>query len=264
MDYQRPLDQNSLHNSALVIAHPGHEIRAHRLLESFQPTVFVITDGSGSAGISRLNSTARIVESCGARAGSVFGRQSDRTIYRWIREQNFGGFIDLAESLAKEFVRLQVTHVYGDMAEGHNPAHDITRMIINVAVARAGEKRDPISNLDFPLTGAPNRCLRESPEASVLQLDDAAVYRKLRNARSYPELEDEVDLSLEQYGVEPFRWEVYRPIALTDGFFILDSDLPFYETYGRRQVARGRYDELITYRNHIEPLARRLRACLKG
>jgi hypothetical protein len=263
MNRQKPFKEHSSQNSALVVAHPGHEIRAHRLLECIRPTVFVITDGSGSAGTSRLSSTAGIVQSCGARAGSIFGRHSDRTIYRWIREHNISGFVDLAESLAKDFVRLQITHVYGDMAEGYNPMHDIMRMLINVAVARAGEERGPIGNLDFPLTGVPDRFLRKSPDALVLKLDDAAISRKLQSALSYRELKDEVDLSLEQYGMEAFRWEVYRPIAFDEGFFMPDAEMPFYEVYGRKQVALGRYESLITYRRHIEPLARHLKACIK-
>ena len=38
----------------------------------------------------------------------------------------------------------------------------------------------------------------------------------------------------------------------------LSPEEPFYEKFGREMVARGMYTELITYANHVRPLAARL------
>jgi len=51
---------------ALIIAHPGHELRVHHWLEKTRPLVFVLTDGSGRTAQSRLHSTTRILERAGA------------------------------------------------------------------------------------------------------------------------------------------------------------------------------------------------------
>jgi hypothetical protein len=51
----------SFGESALIIAHPGHEIRVHGWLERAKPVVYVLTDGSGRSGQSRLASTARLL-----------------------------------------------------------------------------------------------------------------------------------------------------------------------------------------------------------
>jgi hypothetical protein len=57
--------------AALVIAHPGHELRVHGWLEWARPTVFVLTDGSGQGSHGRLASSARLIERSGGRTGSV-------------------------------------------------------------------------------------------------------------------------------------------------------------------------------------------------
>ena len=52
--------------TALIIGHPGHELRVFHWLEITRPAVFVITDGSGRSGRSRLPSTTRILDQVGA------------------------------------------------------------------------------------------------------------------------------------------------------------------------------------------------------
>ena len=62
-------------NTALIIGHPGHELRVFNWLEVTRPTVFVITDGSGKEGRSRLASTAQILKQTGAREGASHQKQ---------------------------------------------------------------------------------------------------------------------------------------------------------------------------------------------
>ena len=64
-----------------MIAHPGHELRVHHWLEIAAPQVFVLTDGSGHGGVSRLASTTRLLERAGATPGPIYGRFSDRDLY---------------------------------------------------------------------------------------------------------------------------------------------------------------------------------------
>jgi hypothetical protein len=44
-----------------MIAHPGHELRVHHWIERTRPLVFVLTDGSGHTGVSRLASTTAVL-----------------------------------------------------------------------------------------------------------------------------------------------------------------------------------------------------------
>ena len=82
--------------AALVIAHPGHELRIHHWLERAKPRVFVLTDGSGHTNRSRLGQTAALLDAAGALRGSMFGRFTDREIYRAILASDVDAFIALA------------------------------------------------------------------------------------------------------------------------------------------------------------------------
>jgi len=52
---------NSSATPAVIIAHPGHELRVHYWLEQAKPAVCVLTDGSGRTQKSRLDSTTGVL-----------------------------------------------------------------------------------------------------------------------------------------------------------------------------------------------------------
>ena len=67
--------------AALVVAHPGHEVRLHGWLAAARPSVSILTDGSGRSGRPRLDSTSAYLREIGVEAGELYGRFSDRNIY---------------------------------------------------------------------------------------------------------------------------------------------------------------------------------------
>src|SRR4029077_339919 len=69
-------------NAALVIGHPGHELRVHHWLEIDRPLTFVLTDRSGRGQQSRLPSTAKVLRNAGAKSATVFGRWTDAQAYQ--------------------------------------------------------------------------------------------------------------------------------------------------------------------------------------
>lgn len=130
------INRSSIYSSrkaALVIAHPGHELRVYRWVEKAHPVVFVLTDGSGRSEKSRLQSTTRLLEQVDARACGIYGRFSDLELYQTILAQDLDSFTRLVEELADALAGEEVEHTVGDAIEGYNPAHDICRLIINAA-----------------------------------------------------------------------------------------------------------------------------------
>src|SRR3954470_22561000 len=89
--------------AAMVIAHPGHELRVHHWLELARPVVFVLTDGSGRTGHPRLDATSRVLEAAGARRGPVFGRWTDRSVYEAIETRDLDPFVETVRTLAHAF-----------------------------------------------------------------------------------------------------------------------------------------------------------------
>ncbi|MFY9826070.1 MAG: hypothetical protein WAM82_32185 [Thermoanaerobaculia bacterium] len=252
---------SSPRRAALVVAHPGHELRVHRWLEVARPVVFVLTDGSGSHGVSRLASTTALLDRAGASAGSIYGRLSDRELYRAIRAGDLGLFTALVDELARGLAGVEV--VAGDAVEGYNPGHDLCRLLLNAAVLRLEAEGRRIANYDFPLVGAPDDGLpgdRGAPNEDDLrlELDARALQRKLAAARAYPELAGEVEAAVAAHGTESFRIERLRPVRY--GLSLADiaplfSHPPFYETHGEKRVVLGLYDQVIRFQDHLAPLA---------
>jgi AcrR family transcriptional regulator len=240
--------------AALVVAHPGHELRVHRWLELTRPVVFVLTDGSGNHGVSRLASTTALLDRAGATPGSIYGRLSDRELYRAI----LGGDLDLFTSLADELAQglAGVDIVAGDAVEGYNPGHDVCRLLLNAAVLHLAAEGRRIANFDFPLVGVPDDCPPgDRGEALRLELDEESLHRKLEAARTYPELAGEVEAALAAHGSDRFRVECLRPVRYGMDIAPLFSHPPFYETYGEKRVALGLYGQVIRYQSHLAPLA---------
>jgi hypothetical protein len=249
----RPLSALASHRPALVVAHPGHELRVYGWMEAAAPRVCVLTDGSGSGGEARLESTTRVLAGTAARRGSIYGRMTDRAIYSAILERDFACFTGLADQLAAELAASDADCVVGDAVEGYNPSHDVCRLVINAALRLLGGE---LPSYDFLLVGAPDGCPDSLRARAVwLELDDEALARKLAAARSYAELAGEVEAALGRFGVAPFRTECLRPVDLSERYGWDPAEVPYYETYGEKRVAEGAYDRVLRFREHVQPLA---------
>ena len=243
--------------AALVIAHPGHELRVHHWLERTRPLVLVLTDGSGHSDRSRLASTTAVLERTGATPGPIYGRLSDRALYRAILANDVDLFSDLADEIAQVLEEAGVSYVAGDAVEGFNPGHDLCRLLLNGALLRI-ERRAGGSPQNFELTLEAPPCERLSEngsEAILLELDDGALQRKLASARSYPELAGEVERTLALHGQEAFRRECLLPVRYGLDIAHRFEHPPYYERYGEQQVAAGIYREVVRFRDHLAPLA---------
>jgi hypothetical protein len=246
--------------AALVVAHPGHELRIYHWLEQARPLVLVLTDGSGHTETSRLTSTSSALGMAGATAGSLYGRFSDREFYQAIIEGNVDLFIALADEIASLFVREGVEYVVGDAVEGINPSHDVCRLVINAALLRieatSGRR---LGNLEFLLEGPPQECPpNDRAEAIILELAEDAYQRKLAAAQSYPEMASEIQRILGTHAIEAFRVECLRPVRYRLDIGDRFEHPPVYEWYGEKQVAAGFYRDVIRFRQHLAPLAERL------
>jgi hypothetical protein len=245
---------SSPRRAALVVAHPGHELRVHRWLELTRPVVFVLTDGSGNHGVSRLASTTALLGRAGATVGSIYGRLSDRELYRAILGGDLDLFTSLADELAQGLAGMDV--VAGDAVEGYNPGHDVCRLLLNAAVLQLEGVGQQIANFDFPLVGAPDDCPAETLATALrLELDEESLHRKLEAAGTYPELAGEVDAALAAHGSNRFRVECLRPVRHGLDIAPLFSHPPFYETHGEKRVALGLYGQVIRFQDHLAPLA---------
>jgi len=252
--------------AALVVAHPGHELRVYGWLEKVRPCVFVLTDGSGRTGRSRLQSTTDILAGVGALPGSVYGRFSDLALYQAILRHDYQLFAGLARELADEFLREQIEYAAGDSADGYNTVHDVCRLVLDAALEMVGHARGmSIGNYDFHLKGRLDECPAPLRDRAIwLHLDDDAVGRKLKAANDYPELAAEVEAAISENEAGAFRIECLRPVEGNNGNERFATEKPYYEKHGERQMTAGYYKHVIRYREHILPLAEALRESIEG
>jgi hypothetical protein len=221
--------------------------------------VFVITDGSGRTGHSRLPSTTRILDQVGASCGLFYGPVTDAAAYTAILDQNLDLFSELLRKLAGYLIDEKVSCVVGDALEGYNPMHDVCRLVIGAAVEMAHRATGrAVENFDFLLTGKPDsRGTWEDDRAIRLELDDDAFARKMAVAGSYTELESEVKEAIALNRLDAFRIECLRRVSNRPPVFAADHK-PFYEQYGEQQVLSGHYHQVIRYREHLKPLGEAL------
>lgn len=249
----------SRRRAALVVGHPGHELRVHGWLEIARPLIFVLTDGSGHARRSRLASTTRVVRNTGARVGSVYGRFTDAEMYTAILIGDATPLIQVARELAEAFAAHAIDYVVGDAREGFNPTHDLCRYLINAAVAMhvRGTGGD-LPSYEIALDSSP---IARPPftrgRALRIELDPDRLRRKLDAATLYRELKDEIDAALARFGPDAFRQELLWPVDPRQDFAAF-AEPPFYERYGQKQVEAGFYGQVIRYEEHMLPLLERI------
>ena len=226
--------------AALVVAHPGHELRLFHWLEQERPAVFVLTDGSGRSGRSRLESTREVLAATGCAEGSVMGRFTDREIYRAILERDVREVAAVTRELSGALAQFRT--VVCDAMELYNPTHDLCHVMTMLAAPPSIE-RFAYAVVDPPGDGI------------TLTLDDDAFARKIAMAHRYDDLATDIDELTSHIGVDALRREVFfRPASTAP------STKPYYEIRGEEQVRAGKYQTVLRYREHFLPFLEALAA----
>jgi hypothetical protein len=247
--------------TALMVGHPGHELRVYHWMETHRPLMCCLTDGSGLLETPRMESAARLLAKVGGLPGPLFGVASDKQVYRHILDGRADFFASMVDSLAQTWIAAEIEMVAGDAAEGFNPTHDLCRWIVDAAVDRVkfltGRQ---LVNYEFVLEARPDACPAHLRESAIwLQLDEKAIERKLAAALDYPELKAEVDMALKHFGVKAFALECLYPSNIRQMMAHWEHELPIYERHGRQRVGEGHYQTPIYYREHVLPIVSAIR-----
>jgi AcrR family transcriptional regulator len=221
------------------------------------PVVFILTDGSGHSGKTRLYQTTEILKHVGARPGSIYGRFTDVELYQAILESDFGFFFEIANELAGALVTEKIEFVVGDAIEGYNPVHDVCRLMIDAAVRCARSRNHAIENYDVLVADGVTDDSRT--DVVTIDLDAHSLSQKLRSVYDYHEIDRDVATIVEEEGLASFTPEQVRRVVDDSGSYQL-VDPPSYELHGEKQVAAGYYDRVLRYRQHMLPLAEALQS----
>jgi hypothetical protein len=247
-------------NPAVIVGHPGHELKVFGWISWFRPRVYVMTDGSGHRGESRLASTARVLAPLAVDTDKIFGLISDADLYRAILSRSVSWFLAAVDLIAESFIANSIDCALADAMEGFNPAHDLCRTLVDAAVAIVNrETSRKVANYEFNLTEW-ERGRREHHDSRCwhFALDDDTLSEKIKAAREYNELKEEVREAIALRGTEYFRIECLREVTQPFQHWD-DSARPDYETCGEQRVAEGAYQSVIRYDEHIVPIVAAIR-----
>jgi hypothetical protein len=256
-----PPSNPEIRPAALVVAHPGHELRVFGWCERARPHTFVLTIGSRSGEVGRIASSRAIMRRTGAVAGSPFGRHRDRDIYAAILALDPTPFLRWTADLADALVALAPGLVVVDGWQMYNVSHDLTHVMARVAVSRAAARLGrKIDVAEFEVV--PRALAGARPwggEAFRVGLDDDALARKHAEAESYDELREDYHRLITLEGREAQRLEVFRWVVDFDRLMPASGMVPPYERYGEERVAAGIYGHVIRWNDHLRLIVEAIR-----
>jgi hypothetical protein len=114
-------------------------------------------------------------------------------------------------------------------------------------------------DVEAALTGEPFQGVRRFSEPQLAGEVDVEVSKSLLGAlEPHPKIRARLRDIIEGVPLDAFRVECLRPVANDAGNWTMGEPL-FYELYGEKLVAAGRYERVIRYREHMLPLARAIR-----
>jgi hypothetical protein len=201
---------------------------------------------------------------------AMLGRQSPEAICKYLIERDTHAPIDAIMLPPEEKGRI----FYNAAMDGFNffrTHQTISRVIEQIARYSAFPTAPAVAAQSALIRSCLPRFLAENPMPLLdavepriwignaitvpAHFDDAGLERKLRAAHAYAELRFEVERTLERFGSEPLRTERLWPIDLAERYGWDPDRTPFYESYGAERVANGAYREVVTFRDHVKPLA---------
>lgn len=242
--------------TALVIAHPGHELRLSAWVRRTRPTVFVTARGSRSGrSEARIAASRAVVGTLGARTGDPFGAAWDIDLYAAIMARDPAPFLALTGRLRDGFVDIDT--IVADGWQNYNPVHDLTHLIARVAAAEAGARF-----LDYPVVLGDLAHAPAGPMADAVDLSPDELSEKHTLIARYPEIAEDVAGLTAAAGDAAFAREtLHHPLPLAE--LMPTASPPWYETRGEGRVAAGVYAECLRW-SHMAPIVAALAARLEA
>lgn len=249
---------------ALILSHPGHELRILGWLAAVRPLVIILTNGAGHGDRPRIELSRHLIEAAGGQVSELFGDLTDQQMYAATLQHDFPFFLRLRDRIQGILHTNEIEVVAGDSIEGYNPSHDLCRCLIDVTVLELQKiSCRTVLNYEFPLVGHP-AIWSNDVESVCHRLTESERNWKLERIRWYAnavggKLLAEVDESLAKFGETVLAEEWLTPAQSALALCRFEHTPPYYERYGSQQVSMGHYQNLIRYREHLLPITAALR-----
>ncbi len=243
---------HTLQRSALLIAHPGHEALLHGWLECAKPIVFVMSDGSGGLLSSRMQHSSDLIANTGAQLGPINGTISDKNWYAAMLSGDTFFFRRKMESIIETLIESNCDTLVFDPLEFYNPLHDLANAMAHGA-ARLVRRRTgkQLILYTYPIEKIPAKI----GDTLHVPLNDNMLQRKKKAISSYAPLAREATEMAETLA-HPSEHLYAEPVSYAWPEHL--SHKPYYEERGEARMKDGIYGDVITYRQHVRPIALKL------
>lgn len=250
------------HNSALIFAHPGHELLVAGLMQRLRPHILFLTCADSAGDMEREMLARRGLETLGLTEQTTFLSISEQDMHRWLLNGDVAPFLELRQRVLEWLEALQPSQIFGDAFELSNPTHDIGRAVLDSAWRDCNDGF-PSENFELPLVcrTAPeiwSLRFQEFPSGAfeTLQLTATEVESKQKLADWISSRRVEAEMARPFFNLDT---EVYRPVPANRDYSLPPEGLRFhYDDWGRIQVQRGKYAQPILFAEHFVPLVRQL------
>lgn len=236
--------------NVLILAHPGHELRIHHWLELTKPRVYLLTDGSGGRQTARTRYSRDVVEAAGATPGAIFGDIPDAAWYEALLAGDGSFFVDVLTTISADLASAKNVQIVSDAVDGYNPMHDLAYaygQALTKLLKRMTKVRGQLCSAAVPNVAG-------GLELEI-QLDQAARERKMAAVQAYTPLADEARRILER---DPQCFD--RENLISQNFDWNGPWAPEWELIGKQRVAAGLYDNCISYKDNVQPVALQLQS----
>lgn len=116
-------------------------------------------------------------------------------------------------------------------------------------------------DVEAALAGQPFRGVLRFSQPQLAGEVDVEVSTSVRaGVASHPALKQQHQQLLDGLPLDAYRIECLRPVDSNSGTHWTTEQRPYYELYGEKLVAAGRYETVIRYEEHMLPLAQAIRA----
>ena len=232
----------------LLLAHPGHELLAYGLFAKHRVKVMVLTDGSGGSGQPRIAQTRALVTRLKGEMLEPSGCFTDSSFYNAILAQDVGFFRTFVDRVETWLASSLSESLICDAVEYYNPVHDLCSVIGRLAVKRRLHKGYAINTYACPIVT--NSSIGIFYEHII---EGDVLSGKKRDISLVANLISDLDDIINKHCL---RADIERIVLIspTSDLYPLPAEAPYYEEYGRRQIAKRGSGDLITYANHMRPL----------
>jgi hypothetical protein len=123
---------------ALIVGHPGHELRLYGWMSTEKPNVHVLTTGSRhSSDFSRIKACGDMLGRLGVSKGQLFGTVQDTEFYGVVRQARTEQIHKWVDVLRDDLLASGNDLVVFDAWQGFSPTHDLAHVMARVAALEA-------------------------------------------------------------------------------------------------------------------------------